>query len=179
MNCTPNLGHFKKSPWSGVFLWIFPDPRYNQEKGLNGGFHMGNERYTETQIQRLESNPHVKNVSDQTISYEPAFKLKAVQENQTGKGPLQIFVEHDLNIDILGSHHPKECLKLWRKIYKQHGEDAFTVERRGKGSKGRPLLKNETTEERLKKAEARINYLQAENEFLKKLEELERQAKKK
>ena len=138
---------------------------------------MGKKLYTEKQIQRLEANPNVKSVSDRTISFEPDFKLKAIKENMLGKGPLQIFVEHDLNLDIIGSQKPKECLKLWRRIYNQYGEDAFTVERRGLGSTGRPLLKEETVEERLKKAEARINYLEAENDFLKKLEELERKAK--
>ncbi|WP_019415795.1 hypothetical protein [Paenisporosarcina sp. TG20] len=42
---------------------------------------MGNERYTEKQIQRLKSNPQVKSVSNQTNSYEPVFKLKALLEN--------------------------------------------------------------------------------------------------
>lgn len=52
------------------------------------------------------------------------------------------------------------------------------MERRGKGSTGRPSTKNISTEKRLEKAEARIKYLEAELELVKKLEELERQAKK-
>jgi transposase len=51
--------------------------------------------------------------------------------------------------------------------------------RRSKGSTGRPSSKELTAEEKLMKAEARIAFLEMENDFLKKLEELERQAKKK
>ena len=44
---------------------------------------------------------------------------------------------------------------------------------------GRLSSKELSVEERLKKAEARFKFLEAENEFLKKLEELERQVLKK
>ncbi len=57
-------------------------------------------------------------------------------------------------------------------------EEGFFEERRGKGSTGRPSTKDLSAEKKLEKAEARIKYLEAENELLKKLEELERQAKK-
>jgi transposase len=39
-------------------------------------------------------------------------------------------------------------------------------------------VKDQSTEKRLEKAEARIKYLEAELELLKKIEELERQARK-
>ncbi len=40
---------------------------------------------------------------------------------------------------------------------------------------GRPQTNNLSTEEKLKRAEARIKLLEAENDFLKKLEALEKQ----
>ncbi len=45
-----------------------------------------------------------------------------------------------------------------------------------KGSTGRPSSKQLSSADKLKKAEARIAFLEAELEFLKKLDELERQA---
>jgi transposase len=57
--------------------------------------------------------------------------------------------------------------------------EGFLTERRGKGSTGRPTSKQLTVEDSLKKAETRIKYLEAELDFLKKLDELERQASKK
>ncbi|MNY71589.1 hypothetical protein D3C86_2099640 [compost metagenome] len=48
-------------------------------------------------------------------------------------------------------------------------------ERRGKGSTGRRAAVEMSIEEKLKQAEARIKLLEVENEFLKKLEALEKQ----
>ncbi|WP_369682438.1 HTH domain-containing protein [Alkalihalobacillus sp. LMS6] len=128
---------------------------------------------------QLESNANVHHVSDRSISYIPDFKVKAVQENLAGKGPMAIFIDHGFDLEIIGSDKPSECLKRWRAIYKSYGEEGLYNERRGKGSTGRRSSKTLSAEEKLKKAEARIAFLEMENDFLKKLEELERQAKKK
>ncbi|MBV7507886.1 hypothetical protein ABES02_01265 [Neobacillus pocheonensis] len=56
--------------------------------------------------------------------------------------------------------------RMWKEVY-------------GKAASGPPSSKELSVEEKLKKAEARIKFLEAENDFLKKLEELERQALKK
>ena len=135
--------------------------------------------FNEIQIKLLESNPNVDHVSERSISYTPDFKIRAVKENFNGKGPVQIFIEHGFDLQVIGSEKPKQCLKRWRKTFNQFGEDGFLTERRGKGSTGRPSSKQLTVEESLKKAEARIKYLEAELEFLKKLDELERQGSKK
>ncbi|MEH7012548.1 IS3 family transposase, partial [Neobacillus niacini] len=74
---------------------------------------------------------------------------------------------------------PKRCLQRWRETFEKFGELGLQTERRGKASTGRPSSKELSVEEKLKKAEARIKFLEAENDFLKKLEELERQALKK
>lgn len=128
-------------------------------------------RFNESQTRLLEANPNVKHASDRSISYEPEFKLRAVKEYKLGKGPQQIFIQSGFSLEIIGSEKPKQCLKRWRSAYEKYGEEAFTTERRGKASTGRPSLKEE-------KAEARIKYLEAENDLLKKLEELERDVKK-
>lgn len=134
--------------------------------------------FNEHQRRVLEANPNVKAVSDRTIQYTPEFKVKAVKENLQGKGPAQIFVENGFDLLVIGSDKPKATLKRWRKTFQLHGESGFFEERRGKGSTGRPPSEDLSAEKKLEKAEARIKYLEAENELLKKLEELERQAKK-
>ncbi|SDY15205.1 hypothetical protein SAMN04488081_2226 [Salimicrobium album] len=131
--------------------------------------------FTEAQRKELASNPNVLKVTDRSITYAPAFKVKAVKENQEGKSPSHIFVNHGFDVAMIGAKKPKECLKRWRKIFHEHGEDGL----RGKGSTGRPSSKHLSSEDQLKKAEARIAYLEAELDFVKKLDELERQAKKK
>lgn len=134
--------------------------------------------FNEHQRRILEANPNVSSVSDRSIQYNPDFKLLAVKENQSGKGPSQIFIENGFDLEMIGTKKPGESLSRWRKTYQLHGEEGFFEERRGKGSSGRPLTKELSPEKKLEKAEARIKYLEAEVELLKKLEELERQAKK-
>jgi transposase len=81
--------------------------------------------FNEFQIKVLENNPHVKQVSERSITYHPDFKLKAVKENQSGKSPMQIFIEHGFDVKVIGSDKPKGCLKRWRKIYDVYGEEGF------------------------------------------------------
>jgi transposase len=140
---------------------------------------MSKKIYNEFQIKELEKNPNVLSASERSISYSPEFKLKAVMDYKGGKIPSQIFIEQGFDLDMIGKEQPKRCLKRWRDSYERFGEEGFLTERRGKGSTGRPSSKELSVEEKLRKAEARIKFLEAENDFLKKLEELERQAKKK
>lgn len=136
--------------------------------------------FTEMQMNQLEANPNVVKVSERAITYHPEFKIKAAKANLEGKGPLQIFIDNGFDVEVIGREKPQQCLDRWRKTYRQYGEDGFYSERRGKGSGGgRPSSKSLSAEEKLKKAEARIAFLEAELTFLKKLEELERQASQK
>lgn len=134
-------------------------------------------RYTEAQIKQLEANPNVQRVSETNISFTPAFKLAAVKSYQTGKTPKEIFLEAGFDAEMFSSHIPKESLKRWRATYAAHGETGLLEERRGKGSPGRPSTKELSVEEKLRRTEAKIKLLEVENEFLKKLKALERQAK--
>lgn len=135
--------------------------------------------YNEFQFKELEKNPNALSASEKSISYSPGFKLKAVKEYKSGKIPSQIFIEQGFDLGMIGKKQPKYCLKRWRDSYERFGEEGLLMERRGKGSTGRPSTKQLSVEEKLRKAEARIKFLEAENDFLKKLEELERQALKK
>lgn len=140
---------------------------------------MSKNLFTEYQIKELEKNQNVLRVSERAISYNSNFKIKAVLEYKSGKIPSQIFIENGFNLEVIGKNQPKRCVQRWRETYEKFGELGLQSERRGKASSGRPSSKELSVEEKLKKAEARIKLLEAENDFLKKLEELERQALKK
>ena len=58
----------------------------------------------------------------------------------------------------------------WERIYQEEGPEGFAIERRGRGSKGRPpkQLPKEVTEDLL----AEVQRLRAENEYLKNLQAL-------
>ncbi|WCN36739.1 helix-turn-helix domain-containing protein [Aneurinibacillus uraniidurans] len=98
------------------------------------------------QMKLLGKNPNINKVSERSLTYHPDFRLKAVKENLKGKEPMQIFLENGFDLAIIGKEKPKQCLKRWRKIYQQFGEDGFYTERRGKGSVGRPSFKVLTPE---------------------------------
>ncbi|MEB9683001.1 hypothetical protein P4J24_13930 [Bacillus anthracis] len=132
--------------------------------------------FNEIQMKQLEKNKNLVKASERSISYCPDFKIKAVKENQQGKDPSQIFLENGFDLAVIGEKKPKQCLKRWRRTFEQFGEEGFYTERRGKGSTGRPSEKPLSSNEKLKKVEARIAFLEAELTFLKKLDELERQA---
>lgn len=134
--------------------------------------------FNEHQMKQLEANPNVVKVSEKSITYSPDFKVKAVKQNLEGKGPYQIFSENGFDMEVIGVKKPQKCLGRWRETYNKFGEEGFYTERRGKGATGRPSSKELTTEEQLEKAKARIAYLEAQYDFVKKLDKLERQAKK-
>ncbi len=140
---------------------------------------MSKRLFTPMQIRVLESNPNVAQVSEKAITYKPEFKVQAVESYKDGHTPMQIFLEAGFDIAIIGAETPKKGLKRWRRTYDLYGEEGLRMERRGKASTGRPSSKELSIEEKLKRAEAKIKLLEAENEFLKKLEALERQAKHK
>ena len=136
----------------------------------------GEIRFSESQIRQIEGNANVLHISERSLTYQPSFKLEAVKAYQEGKAPADIFIEAGFNIDIIGRQNPSRCLKRWRQLYTSHGESGLLEDRRGKSSAGRPIAEL-TVEKKLQQAEARIKLLEAENDFLKKLEALERQAK--
>lgn len=173
LNCDPRDGHFEKSALSRV-LCI-----YNQiNLDMSGVVIMRKQKlYTEFEIKQLESNPNVLHASEKAITFSPAFKLAAVRAYQAGKTPMGIFVEAGFDVKVFDMDKPKQSLKRWRETYAALGEAGLLEERRGKGNAGRPSTKGLSTDEKLKRAEAKIKLLEAENDFLKKLDALERQAK--
>lgn len=135
--------------------------------------------FTQTQIILLESNSNVVHVSEKSITYAPEFKLHAVKSYLSGTMPMQIFLNAGFDVTVIGTKNPIQCLKRWRRSYESFGKDGLLEDRRGKGSTGRPSSKELTAEDKLMRAEAKIKLLEMENEFLKKLDALERQAKRK
>ena len=95
-----------------------------------------------------------------------------------GKTPTEIFREAGLDPKVIGPKNPGRSLSRWRSVYFKEGKAGLMGEKRGRGSSGRPKTSTLSLEERLIAAEAKIAYLQMENEFLKKLDELERRLEK-
>lgn len=134
--------------------------------------------FSASEIKQLEQNPNILRVSDRSITYHPEFKKVAVQAYYGGHTPTRIFIDHGFDLSIIGKAQPQRALRRWRMTHEKFGDTGLEHDFRGKGATGRPARGSLSAEEKLKKAEARIKYLEAENEFLKKLEAQERQAMK-
>lgn len=124
-------------------------------------------RYSAEQVQALKANPNVKKCSSKSISYSQDFKIRAVKAwLEEGQSPDTIFKRAGLDPAVIGQWRPEGCLKLWRKIYKAHGEPGLVGENRGKNGGRRKKHKQSSDVEYL---QAKIAYLEAENNFLKNL----------
>ena len=63
----------------------------------------------------------------------------------------------------------RDRIKSWERIYLEEGPEGFAVERRGRGSSGRPKKMPKDVEEELL---AEVQRLRAENDYLKNLQAL-------
>ena len=114
-------------------------------------------KFTEKQKKELLQNKNVLGLKGCSILYLPEFKEHALLLYQKGMSAVQIFSDAGFDLNLMDKEYPVKLLSKWR------------------------LKKNNQTSESLipsskeKKLIARIQYLEAENEFLKKLKALENQ----
>lgn len=127
--------------------------------------------FAKEQIEMLLQNPNVARCSSKSISYHKDFKVLAMRKYHEGLPPLEIFRQARFDIGMIGYETPKQCLRQWRKIFKDKGEIGLKTDGRGQSKAGgRPKnLANLTDEEKLKRLEAEVAYLKEENRFLAKL----------
>lgn len=85
-----------------------------------------------------------------------------------------IFVEGGFDLDLIGHETPYRCLRRWKAVYAQRGEEGLRSDQRGRSAAGQSAERELTVEEKLRRAEARVRYLEKENELLKKLDAIER-----
>lgn len=138
---------------------------------------MSKKCFTTQDQAQLRTNPYVKNVSAKAITYTDAFKERFIQEYNQGKLPSEIFQGAGFALDVLGATRIKKASNRWRTAYQEQGPAGLTDAR--KHASGRPLGRELSLEEKYARLEAKMKGLEAENEFLKKLDQLERQMRKK
>jgi transposase-like protein len=137
-----------------------------------GVMAMGVNHFTEEQQEELRRNPYIKNVSDKAITYTTEFRKLFAKEYRSGKMPSQILTECGINPKLLGKPRKDALVAMVKKF--EIRVDGFEDTR--KSNSGRPVTKDLTDAERIIRLEHRIKYLEQENEFLKKIEFLDRQA---
>lgn len=128
--------------------------------------------FTSEEIENLKLNPYVKKVSISTITYTHEFREWFIAEYAKGKIPSQIVQEAGFDTHVLGSERIHNISKRFRKMAIR--PEGFTDTR--KVNSGRPATREISVEEQVERLKNKVKYLEQENEFLKKIEFLDRQA---
>ena len=128
--------------------------------------------FNDKQIKVLAKNPNVLRVSDKAITYSEEFKNKFIVENSKGILPRKIFEDNGFDIEIIGLKRIEQSASRWRKKYADMGVLGLKDSRTS--NSGRPLLRELTAQEEIERLKSKISLLEIENEFLKKLDEIER-----
>jgi hypothetical protein len=130
---------------------------------------MSKRRFTKEKIEILSKNENVSKCSEKSITYSNAFKVKAIKQYKDGKSSRNIFIEAGFDLLMIGKDNPKVHLKQWNKIVKTKGLDYLRNETRGKGGGRRKKPKYLNDKDKIKRLEAEVAYLKAENDFFMKL----------
>lgn len=138
---------------------------------------MSNKIFTEKEKEILSHNKYVKKVSTKGITYTDEFKRIFIEENNKGKFPRDIFIEHGFDIDILGMDRIYSSGKRWRAAYRKNG--VLGLQDTRKENSGRPSEKELSIEEKYERLKAQNTLLKAENELLKKIDIMERRMRRK
>jgi len=128
--------------------------------------------FNDKKIKVLAKNPNVLRVSDKAITYSVEFKNRFIEENSKGVLPRKIFEDNGFDIEIIGLKRIEQSAARWREKYADMGVLGLKDSR--KSNSGRPLLRELTAQEEIERLKAKISLLEIENEFLKKLDEIER-----
>lgn len=126
------------------------------------------EKFTKEEKTILESNPNIQAVLSKQVVYTKEFKEQAIKEYESGKSANQIFEEAGINTSILSDHadYASKTLSKWRNANRKKINIHYPQKNiKNKDSAYQKLLK-------------RNEYLEAENEFLKKLQILNNQFRK-
>ena len=126
--------------------------------------------FTDAQVKKLRKNKWIKNITNKGITYTDEFKYKLVKECENYiKFPQDVFRECGIDPEIVGERRYANAADRWRKQLKKTGE----IKDSRKNSTGRFRIHELSDKEKLKRAEAKIKLLEAENELLKKNELIE------
>lgn len=137
---------------------------------MESGENMSKILFTDKQVEKLSKNKWIKKVTNKGITYTDEFKMKLLNETKDyNKFPQDVFRECEIDPNIVGISRIYNSAYRWREQYKKTGEVRDTR----RDIKGRPAIHELSDSEKLKRAEAKIKLLEAENELLKKNEMIE------
>ena len=120
------------------------------------------EKFTKEEKELLEKNPNIKAVFRNQVLYSLEFKEKALIEYENGKSANQIFQEAGIDVSIISKQYDyaSKTISKWRNANRKNINIHL------------PKKKLKQKKSAYQKLLERNEYLEAENEFLKKLSAL-------
>lgn len=120
------------------------------------------EKFTKEEKELLEKNPNIQAVLSNQVLYSNEFKERATEEYKNGKSASQIFLEAKIPTAIISKQtdYASKIISKWRNINRQNIGIHYSKK------------KNNSKKSAYQKLLERNQYLEAENEFLKKLSAL-------
>lgn len=122
-------------------------------------------------VKELNEHPYVERVTEWTVCFTAEFKKHAYDEYYRGKSMQEIFTEAGFDVNILGKHRVQSFRE--HLIEKADEENGFVDKRKDKNLQA-PLSTEAQMMKRIRELEHRNAYLEQENDFLKKIQELEK-----
>lgn len=113
---------------------------------------------TNSNRKRLLANPNVKSLTSTQIVYTPEFKKSALQDYENGISGRLIWLNAGFDLDDFVSGYFRKALKRWQQQALKHSSEDWTDDNRGRSK--RQEFQSDTEE---------LEYLRAENNFLKEL----------
>lgn len=120
------------------------------------------------EIARLSRNPCVWSVSERSISYTYEFKKRALDLYFQGIKPDDIWKQAGFDIRIWKKGYCRYTLKDWRRMLKRGGLESLTRQSGVQADGGYRRAKSPESD-RVRRLELKVQYLEAENNFLIKL----------
>jgi transposase len=118
---------------------------------------------TEEQIKTISKNKNVRRCGAKSVRYNKSFKLTALKKyHQEGQSAVGIFKEAGFDLDIIGIRKPNKLMNQWNTAFGEKNKPIQTENPRIK-------IKRVESRRKMNDLEARIAYLQAENDFLARL----------
>lgn len=122
-------------------------------------------------VKALQENENVETATEYSVQFTVKFKQHAYDEYIRGKSMREIFTEAGFDVEKLGSGR----LQNFRnKLMKDAESENGFADRRKSRELQAPLSTEAQMAKRIRELEHRNAYLEQENEFLKKIQELEK-----
>lgn len=121
-------------------------------------------------VRKLQEHPNVAKATEWTVNFTPEFKKIAYEEYYSGKSMREIFTEAGFDVKILGD---KRIQNFRNKLFEKAESESGFEDGRKRNSRKEAQSTEAQMARRIRELEHRNAYLEQENDFLKKIRQLE------